>query len=209
MEVPLTSEVFLPILPELQKYLEPHIIEINRRREANEEQLALAKSYGLEVFAGGINALWQLPSYLYEGLIATMPDAIPTSFQGGSAWPPFEWQDRSLLCFSSTALRNLYIAILDEFMQAHPSLDGICLGVGYDLYPFSCGCKKCQKMSYHDRFHEQVQLAYEVAVTKNHKKLWLWPWVTGGSSVIPGDDHYYGSVWRPKATLTSLTARMR
>jgi hypothetical protein len=197
MDAPITGEALLSALPELQPYLDPHLEEIHQRQAETDQGVTLARSYGLETFGGGLSdnaGLWHLPDYIYEGLIQTHPEAISTSFQAGSEWPPFEWQDRSQLCFSSPVTRQLFSAIVDDFMQAHPDLDGLCLSLGYDLYPFGCGCELCRGVSYHDRFRDQVQLVHDVVVTKFRKKLWLWTWVTGGSSAIPGYDHYYGWV---------------
>ncbi len=68
------------------------------------------------------------------------------------------------------------------------------MGVGYDGYPLGCGCERCQDYAYYDRFRDQVNWVYEVAVQKHHKKLWLWTWVCGTNSVLPGYEHYYGWV---------------
>jgi hypothetical protein len=197
MDAPITGEALLSAMPELQPYLDPHLQEIRQRQAETDKGVTLARSYGLETFGGGLSdnaGLWHLPDYIYDGLIQMHPETIATSFQAGSEWPPFEWQDRSQLCYCSPATRQLFSAIVDDFMEAHPNLDGLCLSLGYDLYPFGCGCELCRDMSYHDRFRDQVQLVYDVVVSKFHKKLWLWTWVTGGSSAIPGYDHYYGWV---------------
>jgi hypothetical protein len=192
MEAQCSRSVLLPGEPALQPYIAPFVPSIHEINTKTAHDLAVGKSLGLEVFVGSLAGLWQLPDYLYTALYHVYPDATATSYKGGSDWPPYEWQDRPNLCLSSHVTRRLYTAILDEFMAAHPDADGFATGFGYDGYPLGCGCSKCQSYAYADRFHDQIMLVYDVVVKKYHKKLWLWTWVVGGASAIPGYDHYYG-----------------
>lgn len=191
METLCSQSVLLPGEDALQPYIAPHAPAIHQANANTAHGLAVGKSLGLEMFIGGLNGLWQFPQYLYDALYHVYPETIATSYQGGSDWPPYEWQDRPVLCFSSPVTRRLYHAILDEYMAAHPDADGFATGLGYDGYPLGCGCSKCHTYAYADRFRDQVMLAYDVVVKKHHKKLWLWTWVVGGASAIPGYDHYY------------------
>ncbi|HEY3340379.1 MAG TPA: hypothetical protein VGK81_00110, partial [Anaerolineae bacterium] len=194
LETRCSAAVNLPNDPLLHPYISPHAAEIAQNNAHTAHDLAIGKSLGMEMFIGGLSSLWQLPQYLYHALAAVHPATIATSYQGGSAWPPYEWQDRAQLCLSSPILRQLYTAMLDEHMAAHPAADGFATGLGYDGYPLGCGCEQCQTYTYADRFRDQVMLAYDVVVKKYHKKLWIWTWVVGGASAIPGYEHYYGWV---------------
>lgn len=194
MECNATGEALLPGDPGLQPYIITKKEEITQNRIATDKAIALAKSYGVEAFIGSLNAFWALPDYLFEGFIQAYPETIATSYRGGSEWPPYEWQDRPQLCPSNSTTRRLYASIVEEFLTAHSQADGIVLGVGYDGYPLGCGCKKCQDYTYADRFRDQIMLVYDIAVQKYGKKLWIWTWVVGGASSIPGYHHYYGWV---------------
>ncbi len=194
MDASVTSEVLLSGDSALRPFIEPHASTIQRLRLETDKALAISKSYGLEAFIGGLNGIFVVPPYLYQGLIQTHPEMLARGFRGGSPYPPYEWQDRPVFCPSHPNTIQFYKDVVDEFLSAHPAADGICMGVGYDGYPLGCGCERCQDYAYYDRFRDQVSWVYEVAVQKHHKKLWLWTWVCGTNSVLPGYEHYYGWV---------------
>jgi hypothetical protein len=194
MDASVTSEVLLPADSALQPFIEPHAAAIKRLRADSDKAVVIAKSYGLETFIGGLNGIFVVPQYLYDGIIQAHPEMLARGFRGGSPYPPYEWQDRPVFCPSHPRTVQFYKDVVDEFLSAHPGTDGICMGVGYDGYPLGCGCERCQDYAYYDRFRDQVNWVYEVAVKKHHKKLWLWTWVCGTNSVLPGYEHYYGWV---------------
>jgi hypothetical protein len=194
MDASVTCEVLLPGYPEFQPYLRPHEDQILEKRRQTEKAVALSKSFGLETYIGGLNGFFVIPPYLYQGIIHHHPEMLASGYKGGSQWAPYEWQDRPVLCPSEPETRHFYQAIVDEFLTSHPETDGVCMGVGYDGYPLGCGCDRCQDYEYYDRFRDQVMWVFDIAVKKHHKKLWLWTWVVGCNSVIPGYDHYYGWV---------------
>ena len=189
-----SSEVLLPGEPGLWPYLEPHEGAIRALRRKTDQAITLGKARGLDVFFGSLASFWQLPAYLYQALSHVYPEVIATSYQGGSQWPPYEWQDRAQLCPSQAVTRRIYTAMIDELMAAHIEADGFAFGVGYDGFPLGCGCERCQTYSYADRFRDQVTLIYDVVVKKYGKKIWFWSWVVGGASAIPGYEHYYSWV---------------
>jgi hypothetical protein len=188
------GEALLPAEPALQPYLAPHADEIRTNRAATAQGVALAKAHGVEVYLGSLGAVWHLPGYLYEGITHVYPEMLARGYKGGSDWPPYEWQDRPQLCPTSPVTRRVYTAAWEELLAAHPDIDGIATGLGYDGYPLGCGCECCGQYSYNDRFRDQIMLLYDVVVRKHHKKLWLWTWVTGGSAGVPGYDNYYAWV---------------
>jgi len=192
MEAQVAGEVLFPAYPALKPYIQPQEAEIRQRRATTEAGIAMARSFGLETFIGGLSSIWTLPPYLMEGLIYQYPEVIATSYQGGSEWPPYEWQDRPQICPSNPLTKQFYADLVDEFLTVHHEADGIALGIGYDGYPLGCGCEQCKNYTYYNRFHDQVKLVYDIAVTRHHKKLWFWSWVVGCNSVIPGYEHYYG-----------------
>jgi hypothetical protein len=194
MDASVTSEVLLPVDTAFAPFIQPHQNNIVQLKKETEDAVALAKSFGLEIFLGGVNGFFVIPDYLYAAIVQTHPEMLASGYRGGSEWPPYEWQDRPNLCPSHPNTRQFYMNVVDEFLNAHPEADGVCLGVGYDGYPLGCGCQQCQNYAYYDRFHDQVMWVFDVAVKKHHKKLWLWTWVCGCNSVIPGYEHYFGWV---------------
>ncbi len=188
-----TSEVSLAKYPEYQPFIEAHVDSITRLQQQTNIAVDLAFSYGLETFIGGLNGIFTVPDYIYQGIIQEKPIMLAKGFYGGSEWAPYEWQDRPNFCPSQPATKMFYQDVVDEFITNHPGVDGICVGVGYDGYPLGCGCELCEDYDYYHRFQDQVMWVYEV-VKRHHKKIWFWTWVCGCNSVIPGYDHYFGWV---------------
>ncbi len=98
MDASVTSEVLLPGDAALQPFIQPQASAINRLRLETDKAVAIAKSYGLETFIGGLNGIFVVPQYLYNGIIQAHPEMLARGFRGGSPYPPYEWQDRPVFC---------------------------------------------------------------------------------------------------------------